>query len=83
MAKSNPEYFYKLLQDFPTAKTFIYSAVDRDKELVQQLKQVQGYEDLKNEFFKDYNYGKSMTYRTLGTYVIFAGLLTWLIVAQP
>ena len=80
---ANPEYFYKLLQDFPTSKTYIYSAVDHDKELVKQLKQVQGYDDLKKEFFKDYRYGKTMPYRILGTYAIIGGLLAWLIIAQP
>jgi hypothetical protein len=44
---------------------------------------VQGYDDLKKEFFKDYKYGKTMPYRIFGTYAIFAGLLTWLIIAQP
>jgi len=83
MSKANPEYFYKLLQDFPTSKKFIYFAVDQDKELIKQLKQVQGYDDFKKEFFKEYKDGKKMPYRTIGTYAIIAGLLTWLIIAQP
>lgn len=83
MTKANPEYFYKLLQDFPSGKKFIYFAVDQDKELVKQLKQVQGYDDLKKEFLKDYKFGKTMPYRIIGTYAIIAGLLTWLIIAQP
>jgi hypothetical protein len=83
MAKANPEYFYKLLQDFSTSKNFIYFAVDQDKELVKKLKQVQGYDDLKKEFLKDYKFGKTMPYRIIGTYAIIAGLLTWLIIAQP
>lgn len=83
MAKANSEYFYKLLQDFPSDKKFIYFAVDQDKELIKQLKQVQGYDDLKKEFFKEYKYGKTMPYRIIGTYAIVAGLLTWLIIAQP
>ncbi len=83
MAKVNPEDFYKLLQDFSTSKKFIYFAVDQDKELVKQLKQVQGYDDLKKEFLKDYKFGKTMPYRIIGTYAIIAGLLTWLIIAQP
>jgi hypothetical protein len=82
ISKANPENFYKLLQDFPTSKTFIYFAVDQDKELIKQLKQVQGYDDLKKEFFKDYKYGKTMPYRIIGTYAIIAGLITWLIIAQ-
>ncbi len=83
MAKANPAYFYKLLQDFPTNKKFIYIAVTQDKELIKQLKEIQGYDGLKYAFFKDYNYGKSMPYRIIGTYAVFAGLLTWLIIAQP
>lgn len=81
--KTNPVYFYKLLQDFPTGKRLIYSAVNHDKELVQQLKQVQGYDALKKEFFKDYKFGKTILYKIVGMYAIIAGLLTWLIVAQP
>ena len=83
MTKANPEYFYKLLQDFSTSKKFIYFAVDQDKELVKQLKQVQGYDDLKKEFLKYYKFGKTMPYRIIGTYAIIAGLLTWLIIAKP
>jgi hypothetical protein len=83
MSKANQEYFFKLLQDFPTSKKFIYFAVDQDKELIKQLKQVQGYDDLKNEFFKENKSGKTMPYRVIGTYAIIGGLLTWLIIAQP
>jgi hypothetical protein len=83
MSKSNSEYFYNLLQDFPTSKTFIYYAVNNDKELVKQIKQVQGYDDLKKEFFKDYKFGRTMGYRIIGTYAVAAGLLTWLFIAQP
>ena len=83
MAKANPEYFYKLLKDFPTSKQFIYLAVDHDKELVNQLKQVQGYNDLKKDFLEDYKFGKTMPHRFFGMYAIIAGLLTWLIIAQP
>ncbi len=83
MTKTNPEYFYKLLLDFPEDKKYIYSAVDRDKELVKELKQVQGYDVLKKEFLKDYNYGKTMAYKTTGAYVIIVGLIVWLIIIQP
>jgi hypothetical protein len=82
LVKSNPEYFYKLLQDFPNDKKFIWFAVDSDKELVKQVKQVQGYDELKKEFLKDYKFGKTMGYRIIGTYAIIAGLLTLLIIAQ-
>jgi hypothetical protein len=83
MTKANAEYFYKLLQDFPKSKKFIYYAVEQDKELVKQLKQIQGYDDLKKEFLKDYNSNKIELYRTIGIYAIITGLLTWLIITQP
>lgn len=83
MVKADPAYFYELLQDFPTSKKFIYLAVQQDKELVKQLKQVQGYDDLKKEFLKEYRFDKTMKYRIFGVYAITAGLLTWLIMAQP
>lgn len=83
ISKANPEYFYKLLQDFPASKNFIYSAIEKDNELVKQLKQVQGYDSLKKEFIKDYKYGKSMPYRVIGLYVVVGGLLAWLIISQP
>jgi hypothetical protein len=82
IVKTNPEYFYKLLQDFPNDKQFIWFAVDGDEELVKKLKQVQGYDALKKEFLKDYKYGKSMGFRVIGSYAIIAGLLTWLIIAR-
>ncbi|MBK6836317.1 MAG: hypothetical protein IPG89_19470 [Bacteroidetes bacterium] len=80
MVNSNPENFYKLLQDFPSSKTFIYFAVDYDKELVKKLKEVQGYDLLKKEFFKDYRYRKSMPYRIFGTYAAAAGFIALLII---
>lgn len=83
MTKSKPEYFYKLLQDFPSSKTLIYYAINHDKDIVKQLKQVQGYDNLKKEFFKDYKFGKTMGIKTIATYAVFGGLLTWLIIAQP
>ena len=82
MAKTNPEYFHKLLQDFPKSKELIYFSVEQDKELIKQLKQVQGYEDLKKEFLKHYRFGKSMPYRGVGMYALFIGLITWGVVSQ-
>lgn len=73
MSKAFPEYFYKLLQDFPSAKTFIYSAVNHDKYLVKQLKQVRGYDSLKKEFLNDYKSQKSMKFRGIAIYAIVIG----------
>jgi hypothetical protein len=81
MAKSKPENFYKLLQDFPASKTHIYFAVYDDKELIKQLKQVDGYDVLKKEFVKEYRNNKTMIYKVIGTYAILGGLLTLLIIS--
>jgi hypothetical protein len=82
IAKSNPDYFYKLLADFPASKTHIYFAVGHDEALVKQIRQVQGYDELKKEFLKDYKFGKTLPYRVIGAYAVVGGLLTWLIVSQ-
>lgn len=82
ISKANPEYFYKILADFPTNKTVIYFAVNKDKLLVEQLKQVPGYENLKREFIKDYKFGRSMPYKIIIGYAVLGGLLTWLILSQ-
>jgi hypothetical protein len=83
LSKTNPEYFYKLLQDFPQNKDLVYSSVSLDPQLVNQLKNVQGYDSEKKEFIKDRNYSKRMPYQIAGMYLLVAGVLTWLIVAQP
>ncbi len=82
MVKANPEYFYKILQDFPTSRQYTYAAVEQDKELIKNLKQVRGYEGFKKEFFKEYNFRKTLPYRIIGTYAIIAGLFTWLMIAK-
>lgn len=83
MAKTQPEYFYRLLQDFPTARFLIYSAVDLDRDLVKELKRVPGYQSLKKDFLKEHRSGKVMILRTFAIYAVFGGLITWLIIAQP
>lgn len=82
IAKANPESFYKILEDFPSDKTKVYFAVEGDKELIRQLKAVEGYDSLKKEFIKEYKFDRSFTYRIIATYAIAGGLLTWLILSQ-
>lgn len=83
VVKSNPVYFYRLLQDFPNDRKYIWLAVDSDRKLIKQLKRIDGYDELKKEFVKDYNFNKSMGYKIIGTYTVVAALITWLIIAQP
>ena len=80
MAKANPEYFYKLLLDFPASKQFIYFAVEQDKELVIQLKKVQGYEGLKKDFLKYRKQEKSfaiwgITFYTVSNIALLGGIM--------
>jgi hypothetical protein len=82
ISKQKPDYFYRIAEDFPENQNIIFAAVSDDKQLVGELKNVQGYDNLKNEFIKDYNFGKSMNYKIIGVYVVLVGLLTWLIVSQ-
>ncbi len=82
ISKANPQNFYKILEDFPTNKTIIYFAVDEDKKLIEQLKQVSGHENLKKEFIKEYRFGKTMPYKIIGGYAVLGGLLTWLLLSQ-
>ncbi len=82
IVKANPENFYKILQDFPANKTIIYFAIDDDKELIKQIRNVNGYDRLKKEFVKDYNLGRSMPYRVFGMYALVGGLVVLLLVNQ-
>ena len=70
------------MEDFPSDKTIIYFAVDEDKELIKQLKQVQGFDKLKKEFSKEYKNNKTMGFKVISGYALLGILLTWLIVSQ-
>jgi hypothetical protein len=57
--------------------------VEDDEEVIRGLKEVHGHDEIKKEFFKDRRFGKTIPYRILGTYLVVAGLLTWLVISQP
>lgn len=79
---TDPEYFFRIAEDFPSDKSIVFAAVDSDKNLVKRLKQVQGHDNIKKEFIKEYKFGKSMPYKIIGGYAVLGGLLTWLILNQ-
>ncbi|MBL7932686.1 MAG: hypothetical protein JNL60_12330 [Bacteroidia bacterium] len=83
LCKSNPETFYKILQDFPSERQFVYYAVEEDKALVNEIKKVSGHDQLKREFIREKNSGKAIIYRTIAVYAVMGGLIAWLIIAQP
>lgn len=82
IVKAKPAAFYKILEDHPSDATIIYFAVKHDKDLVEQLRSVDGYENAKRDFSKNYKFGRSVGYRVAATYAVIAGLVTWLIVSQ-
>lgn len=82
VAKQRPDYFFRLAEDFPNNRSIIFIAVEDNKEVIQGLRDVQGHNEIKEEFFKDRRFGKTMPYRILGIYAVIVGLLTWLIVSQ-
>jgi hypothetical protein len=82
VSKRRPEYFFRIAEDFPNNRNIIFTAVEDDKKVINALKLANGNEKIKKEFFKDYKFGKTMVYRVIGTYAVFTGLITWLIVAQ-
>lgn len=83
LCKANPENYYKILEDLPGARTTVYYAVDLDKEIVEQIKHVDGHDKLKKEFIKEYKEGKNFKYKVFLPYLIMGGLIAWLIIAQP
>ena len=53
------------------------------KELVEQIKHVDGHDKLKKEFIKEYKEDKNFKYKVFLPYLIMGGLIAWLIIAQP
>jgi hypothetical protein len=83
ISKQNPEYYFKLAEDLPLQKDIIFSSVEENKNVIQSLKEVENHSAIKKEFFKDRKFNKSMKFKIISAYVVIAGLITLLIVAQP
>ena len=81
IAKVNPDYFFRLCEDFPQNKTIIFTSVE-NTEVISGLKAVEGHDQIKKEFFRDRRFGKTIPYKIIGLYAVIGGLLTWLIVSQ-
>lgn len=81
IAKQNPAYFFRLAEDFPENRSLIFSAVPNDSELINGLKTVEGYDEIKKQFFKDRKFNKTIFYRIVGTYAVIAGVVALLIVS--
>lgn len=83
MVTAVPEYYYKLLQDFPEATSHLYTAVSDDKELVQRIGAVPGYEEPKKALLKNYRQERRFASNIVIIYAIAAAVVAALIVAQP
>lgn len=83
LSKQKPEYYFKLAEDLPEHKNMIFYAVENNKEVVESLKAVEGHDQVKKEFLKERKFNRTMPFKIIGAYIIAAGLIILLIVAQP
>ena len=79
--KRRPEYFYKLVEDFPNDQSDIFFAVNEwDKELIGQIRAIEGHDAVKKRFVKDIRGRKYMLFHAAGMYtLIIAGVVLLLI----
>jgi hypothetical protein len=82
IAQKRSQDYFRLATDLPAQRQLMFDVLDTDKKTVRSLEGVQGYDEVKKEFFKDHRFNKSMPFRIIIPYVILAGLITWLIVGQ-
>lgn len=52
VAKQQPEYFFKLAEDFPANQDLIFFAAEANKDAYPGLKAVSGHDEVKKSFFK-------------------------------
>lgn len=79
--KRKPEYLYRLVEDFPNDRSDIFFAVNEwDKELIEQIRAIEGHEVVKKEFVKDIRGRKYMLFHAAGMYtLVIAGVVLLLI----
>jgi len=79
VSKQRPEYFFRLAEDFPANRSLIFGAVEDNKEVIRELKLVEGHDQIKKEFFKERRSDKTMLYKIIGAYAMIGGLIALLI----
>lgn len=77
-----PEFFFKLAEDFPDKRHAIFWAVEDDKQVIKNLKAVEGHAEIKKKFFKERKFHKSAPYMAIIPYAALIGLVTLLVVTQ-
>jgi hypothetical protein len=78
-ARKQPEYYFRLAEDFPPERSNIFYAVDNDKQVVNGLKAVTGHDKIKKEFLKARRFDRSMKYKIIGIYTLIGVAVAWLI----
>ena len=58
ISKHRPDFFFRLAEDLPNNRNVIFTAVEDDKQVLQNLKDVENHNEIKEEFFKDRKFGK-------------------------
>lgn len=82
VSKKHPEFYFRIAEDFSEDRSIVFTAAEDNKEVISNLKNVNGYDEVKAKFFKERRMMKRMPYQVLGTYVVFGGLVAGLILSH-
>jgi hypothetical protein len=78
IARKQPTYYFRLAEDLPEQRYYIFSAIEREEGLHKGLKAVEGHDAIKKKFFKEVKFTKSLVLRVIAPYALFGGLILWL-----
>lgn len=79
ISKHDPDYFYRIAEDFPDQRKIVFAAVGKDKELKNNLMRVEGHNEVKKEFSKSYRMSKSRPYLMIGGFGVLVGIIVVLL----
>lgn len=79
ISKKNPEYFYRIAEDFPNQRKIIFASVGKDKELKNNLKHVQGHDVVKKEFSKTNKMTRARPYLMVSGFAVLVGAIVVLL----
>ena len=79
LSKQRPELYFRMAEDFPEHRQLIFASVEDNKHVIETLKAVEGYSEVKKQFFKERRFNKSMPYKLVATTAVTIGLIVYLI----
>lgn len=81
VAVQQPEYFFRLAEDFPQHRSLIFWSGVHTKRAHAGLESVEGHDEMKKTFFKERKFNKAFPFYALGSAALGAGLLALIIIA--